>query len=119
MASSKGKKELKKSGAKKPGTTAASATKPLPIRFTTASVKTDDSTKALPKKLSCRACVEAAIRSVCGPFSSISQTLNTICAPCNAGKLAQLEQAVSNCSGKSVTLTCSMTVRDVIVEVCD
>jgi hypothetical protein len=73
----------------------------------------------LPESLACRGCVEQAVRTVCGPFSSISQSLDDICAPCNTGKLHQLEQAVAHCAGGTApTLECSMTVRDVIDAVC-
>ncbi len=102
------KKVGAKKGSKKTTKMTASALAKAADRFDT-----------LPEGLACRGCVEQAVRSVCGPFNSISQTLDDICSPCNTGKLNALEKAVATCgSGGRPNLDCTMTVRDVIDEVC-
>jgi len=114
MATKKQKtKQASKKATKKAGGAKGKAKKPKAMMSAEAALA------ALPESLACRGCVEQAVRTVCGPFSSISQTLDDICAPCNTGKLHQLEQAVAHCAGGTApTLQCSMTVRDVIDVVC-
>lgn len=108
----KGKKPTTKKAA--PGAAAKA-----PAKKPKAAAPAEPGLAALPEDLACRGCVEQAVRTVCGPFTSISQTLDDICAPCNTGKLHQLEQAVAHCAGDTApTLKCSMTVRDVIDAVC-
>lgn len=118
MASKKSRKRSTKR-AKKPAEVEVRSVRSLAKRFTIDAVpSTADTRDALPEEFSCRGCVEAVIRQICGPFSSIGQTLNSICAPCNVGKLSQLERALANCGRAPGTLRCSMTVRDVIIRVC-
>src|SRR5689334_21858774 len=67
----------------------------------------------------CGQCVIDTIESVCHTtVGSASDTLADLCSPCNTGVLSSLESALHACNDRSVTLSCGMSVRDVIVAVC-
>ncbi len=68
---------------------------------------------------SCGQCVIDTIERVCQTHvGGAGDKLADLCAPCNSGVLSGLEEALRQCNDRSVTLSCGMSVRDVIVAVC-
>jgi hypothetical protein len=77
---------------------------------------------SLAEDLDCRTCVIKTIEGQCNStVGSLGDKLKDVCSPCDTGAMADLADALrQNCAkGKDLTLTCSMTVIQVIHAVCD
>jgi hypothetical protein len=103
--SSKGQKQTRKKGAAKKSA-AATDVHPALMEMAVAGAN-------------CGQCVIETIENVCHTtVGSASDTLADLCSPCNTGILSSLESALHACNDRTVTLSCGMSVRDVIVAVC-
>jgi hypothetical protein len=117
--SSKTKSKKKAPAARK----AASSKKPSPKRKKVSKAKVVPAAglEAAVQELtgeSCRDCVIRTIQEVCHTtIGDLSDKLEDLCAPCNTGKLSDLEDALASC-GKRRKLRCGMSVLDVITVVC-
>ena len=72
--------------------------------------------------ISCGSCVIETIQSHCDrAVGSLDDKLRDVCAPCDPGVMADLaDELIATCGAPSdLTLTCSLTVRQVIKRVCE